>query len=96
MGLTEGWRDDVIVLPIKGGSHCSDLQTPEAGDTEDMRRQRAGVEAQVQAWISMLQAKNQEELRPFGGATWPRPGPEFNAPVRPFGAGQARATEEKV
>merc|ERR1719380_330404 len=52
MGVAKGWRDDVKVLTIKGGSHCSDLGTAAAYDSQAMNTSRTRIHDTVLGWVA--------------------------------------------
>lgn len=64
----QGWRDDVTVIRVPGGAHCSDLETPRKEDTEDMERARHQIEAQLVSWINELRPLRAQKLRGFGAS----------------------------
>merc|ERR1719380_458883 len=74
MGVAKGWRPDVPVLTIEGGSHCSDLGTAAPYDTEAMRQARATVRATILDWSTALIRERKADLQRFGGSAFPRPG----------------------
>jgi pimeloyl-ACP methyl ester carboxylesterase len=78
MGVSKGWRDDVVILTIKGGSHCSDLGTPSAYDTLPMNTSRTRIHETILRWIAALQREHNADLHSFGGAKFPQPGPDGN------------------
>lgn len=79
MGVAKGWRDDVMVLTIRGGSHCSDLGTASAYDSQNMNTSRIRIRETILGWVSTLSKKRNAELHSFGGAKFPQPGPEANS-----------------
>jgi len=79
MGVAKGWREDVFVLTVKGGSHCSDLGTPSSYDTLAMNTSRTRVQETVTGWVGALQRKRTADLHSFGGAKFPQPGPDTNS-----------------
>jgi len=62
----EGWAEDVIVVQIPGGSHCSDLETPQEYDTRDMVKARANISAVLEDWIYKVRPQRFLKKRSFG------------------------------
>eukprot|EP00746_Dinoflagellata_sp_MGD_P008548 gnl/MRDRNA2_/MRDRNA2_117124_c0_seq1.p1 gnl/MRDRNA2_/MRDRNA2_117124_c0~~gnl/MRDRNA2_/MRDRNA2_117124_c0_seq1.p1 ORF type:complete len:612 (+),score=81.37 gnl/MRDRNA2_/MRDRNA2_117124_c0_seq1:118-1953(+) len=78
MGVSKGWRDDVMILTVKGGSHCSDLGTPSAYDSLAMNTSRTRIRETIVGWVSSMQREHNARLDSFGGAKFPQPGPDAN------------------
>jgi pimeloyl-ACP methyl ester carboxylesterase len=80
----KGWRDDVRVLKVPGGSHCSDLETPQPYDTEGMRATRQEVASVLVDWIRLVRPVRRMKVRRFGGGGIAAPNATASA-WRPFG-----------
>mmetsp|Transcript_171836 Transcript_171836/g.545595 ORF Transcript_171836/g.545595 Transcript_171836/m.545595 type:complete len:591 (-) Transcript_171836:142-1914(-) len=88
---SRGWADDVEIVEVPGGGHCSDLQTPGPEDTEGMRRARANISAILGRWLMEVRPVRHMKLQPFGNHSSAHPGQ-----LRSFGkAHHAEATAER-
>lgn len=63
---TRGWAEDVVVVPVPGGGHCSDLATPTPEDSMEMREARGNISAVLGRWIMEIQHVRHMKLQPFG------------------------------
>lgn len=62
----EGWADDVKVVHVPGGSHCSDLETPQKYDTREMSKARENISAVIEDWIYEVRPQRLLKKREFG------------------------------
>lgn len=62
----EGWADDVKVIKVPGGSHCSDLETPQDYDTREMVEARKNISVLLEKWIYEVRPHRLLKKRTFG------------------------------
>jgi len=62
----EGWADDVRIVEVPGGSHCSDLETPQDYDTSAMVETRKNISALLHQWIYDVRPHRRMKQRSFG------------------------------
>lgn len=64
----EGWNEDVEILMVPGGSHCSDLETPQKYDTGEMVDARRNISSILHKWIYDVRPQRRMKQRSFGKA----------------------------
>lgn len=62
----QGWADDVEVVRVPGGSHCSDLETARPEDTDGMLQARSKIAATLSRWIGEVQKMRVMKVNGFG------------------------------
>jgi len=62
----EGWADDVKVIRVPGGSHCSDLETRRPDDTAGMLEARRQIRSQLSDWIEEVRHLRIMKVNDFG------------------------------
>jgi len=62
----QGWADDVKVVKVPGGSHCSDLETPMEFDTAEMVEARKTIAALIHEMIYEVRPQRRMKQRSFG------------------------------
>lgn len=62
----EGWAEDVRIVKVPGGSHCSDLETPQNYDTRGMAETRKNISAILHDWIYEVRPQRVMKQRSFG------------------------------
>lgn len=62
----QGWSDDVKIIRVPGGSHCSDLETARENDTPDMLEARQEITAVLSKWIGEVQKQRVMKVNRFG------------------------------
>lgn len=62
----EGWADDVKIVKVPGGSHCSDLETPQDYDSGAMIESRKNISLLLHQWIYEVRPHRRMKQRSFG------------------------------
>jgi len=62
----QGWADDVKIIKVPGGAHCSDLETPRKEDTKDMLDARHKISGVLSQWIQEVQKMRVMKVNSFG------------------------------
>lgn len=77
----EGWADDVKVIHVPGGSHCSDLESARLHDTAEMKDARRQIASVLAEWLG-----GQMKVDSFGHSL-----PVRNSSIRSFGVAAEHA-----
>lgn len=62
----QGWSDDVEIIKVPGGSHCSDLETPRSEDTSSMVEARQKIATVLSKWIEDVRKLRVMKVNNFG------------------------------
>merc|ERR1719487_2180701 len=62
----QGWADDVEVVKVPGGAHCSDLETRRPEDTKPMLEARKKIATVLSQWIGEVQKMRVMKINDFG------------------------------
>jgi pimeloyl-ACP methyl ester carboxylesterase len=75
----DGWADDVEIIRVPEGAHCSDLETARPEDTDGMKEARRKIAAVLSEWIADVQKMRVMKVNNFGEAM------QHSESVQPFG-----------
>lgn len=88
----QGWDDDVKVLRVPGGSHCSDLESRRPDDTPEMLEARGNISMLLTGWIDEVRKQRIMKINAFGhNATV-----QQNSTLRGFGDNATVAIGDKL